>query len=71
MPQRVALPAGEIPLYFLVKQDLGKSRVVVRVGENILYKKTYPALRPPEMERIMVDCSSINEGDQITVEAAA
>jgi len=68
MPQQIALPAGKIPLYFRVRQELGKSRVVVRVGDTVLAKKTYPALRPPEMERLMVDCSALHEGDEITVE---
>ncbi|MCL2530856.1 MAG: NAD(P)/FAD-dependent oxidoreductase [Oscillospiraceae bacterium] len=70
VPQRIALPAQEIPLYFRVKEELGKSRVVIRVGETVLAKKTYLALRPPEMERIMLDLSqtTLQEGDEITVE---
>lgn len=72
MPQQITLPAeGKIPLYFRVRQELGKSRVVIRVGETVLAKKTYLALRPPEMERIMVDCSQLQPDDEITVEIVA
>lgn len=72
-PQQVALPAGKFPLYFRVKEELGKSRVVVRLGETVLAKKTYPALRPPEMERVMLDLSpeELYENNEITVSVEA
>ncbi|MCL2445843.1 MAG: NAD(P)/FAD-dependent oxidoreductase [Oscillospiraceae bacterium] len=69
-PQKITLPAGKFPLYFRVREELGKSRVVVRLGDTVLAKKTYLTLRPPEMERIALDLSQValQEGQEIMVE---
>ncbi len=51
--------------YFRVDKPLSKSTLVVKVGEKELYRRSYLALRPPEMQRIEVDFSSLSEGDNV------
>lgn len=47
--------------YFRCKNTLGKSELVVKTGSRIILKKQFSAVRPPEMERVSVDLSKVDE----------
>ncbi len=75
VPQRVELSEApqELTLFFRSKEERGKTRLTVRLGDKILLQKRYNQLRPPEMERVTVDLreAGLQEGDAVTLEMEA
>lgn len=67
VPQKIDINSlsGKTVCYFRVDKPLLKSTLVVRVGDKELLRKNYIALRPPEMQRVEVDFSSLNVGDNV------
>ena len=69
VPQRIDLSdkPSEITLFFRVRDERGKSKFTVSFGDDVVLKKTYLTLRPPEMERVVLDLSKVelSEGDVI------
>lgn len=59
MPQRVRKEdlKQKVIFYFRCKKTMGESELIVRSGEQIIFKKHFLAVRPPEMERMMIDFS--------------
>jgi NADPH-dependent 2,4-dienoyl-CoA reductase/sulfur reductase-like enzyme len=57
VPQRLDVDELEGPaiMYFRSKEEMGKTRLAVTLDGNEVYTKTYPRLRPPEMERLELD----------------
>jgi len=72
MPQRVELSRvpEELTLYFRSRDERGKTRVSVKLGEKLLLQKRFNQLRPPEMERVTLDLcgAAIGEGGVILLE---
>ncbi|MDR2753250.1 MAG: NAD(P)/FAD-dependent oxidoreductase [Oscillospiraceae bacterium] len=72
VPQRISLDDDlrKTVLFFRARQELGKTRLNVRCNGVVLLRKNYQTLRPPEMERIVLDLSreNLREGDEITLE---
>jgi len=62
VPQRIDLTdaPSEITLFFRVREERGRTRFSASLGEHILLKKNYQAMRPPEMERVTLDLSEAN-----------
>ena len=71
MPQRIDLSRGggseKIVCFFRAREERGKTVLTVSVNGAELLRRTYAALRPPEMERISLDLSkaSLAPGDRI------
>ncbi len=51
----------KVTFYFRCKRTLGKSELVVKSGSKVIYKKNFLAVRPPEMERIVIDFAKTEE----------
>ena len=51
----------KVTFYFRCKQTLGKSELIVKSGSKVIYKKNFLAVRPPEMERIVIDFAKTEE----------
>jgi NADPH-dependent 2,4-dienoyl-CoA reductase/sulfur reductase-like enzyme len=70
-PQRLDLdhPEKEIPVFFRSREERGRTALRFRIGERELFRRDYPRLRPPEMERIMLPLEHIGPrpGDRLDV----
>lgn len=51
----------KVTFYFRCKRTVGESELVVRSGNNVIFQNHFLAVRPPEMERILVDFSKAEE----------
>ena len=60
--------AAKTVLFFRSREERDKTEVQVLVNGASVYKKKYTKLRPPEMERIVVDFSHVGPTDQVTLE---
>jgi len=62
VPQRLNVDDLEKPavIYFRSKEEMGKTRLTVKIDGSEVYTKTFPRLRPPEMERLELDFKSMN-----------
>lgn len=60
VPQRLDLNADNsaVTLYFRSRENLGRCRLVLTVDGCEVFSRKYPFLRPPEMERLVLDFSS-------------
>ena len=62
-PARIAPDGNQAVLYFRSAAQRERAVLTIRAetktGSKILFKKTYRSLKPPEMERIIVDTASI------------
>lgn len=50
-------------IYFRASRDFANKKVVVRRGQEVVFTKQYQHLRPPEMERIVVNFGKANVAD--------
>ena len=63
VPQNISLkdePAEKTIVYFRSKEIFDKS--VFKISDengNVLFEKKYPFLRPPEMEKVLVDFGAV------------
>lgn len=59
VPQRLDLQSDNsaVTLYFRSHQNLGRCRLVITADGRELFTRSYPFLRPPEMERLTLDLS--------------
>lgn len=55
-----------VTFYFRSREPLGKSKLILQCGGTVLLEKTYPFLRPPEMERVTVNCAGLPAGGKLT-----
>jgi NADPH-dependent 2,4-dienoyl-CoA reductase/sulfur reductase-like enzyme len=62
VPQKIDLSdlSGPAVIYFRSASDMGKTRLTVSYGGGELLTKTYPFIRPPEMERLELDFRELN-----------
>ena len=60
--------ASKTALFFRSREIRDNIEVKVLVNSAIVYKKKYTKLRPPEMERIVVDFSHVGPTDKVTLE---
>lgn len=51
----------KVTFYFRSKRTLGKSELVIKTGSRVIQKKSFSVVRPPEMERLIVDLSKTKE----------
>ena len=62
-PARIASDGNQAVLYFRSATQREQAILMItaetKTGSKILFKKTYRSLKPPEMERIIVDTASI------------
>ena len=47
-------------IYFRSKEEMNKTHLTITLDGNEVYEKTYPRLRPPEMERLELDFKAMN-----------
>lgn len=61
VPQLLDIQAIEkkVVMFFRSSKDMGPSMLRITVDGILVFEKKYKALRPPEMERIQVDFSSV------------
>ncbi|MEG0178555.1 MAG: FAD-dependent oxidoreductase, partial [Oscillospiraceae bacterium] len=57
IPQKLELNTltDNTVVYFRAREDMRKTKLVIKADNNEVYTKTYSQLRPPEMERVQVD----------------
>jgi len=62
VPQKLNVANLDSPVivYFRSKDEMCKARLTVTLDGKELYAKTYPRLRPPEMERLELDFKAMN-----------
>ena len=72
MPQRIDLRANldEVIIYFRSREERGRTKFSAKLGGQVLLKKSFQQLRPPEMERVVLKLSgvAIKEGDTVCLE---
>jgi len=72
MPQRVDLTGDpeELVVYFRSRDERGRTRFYAKLGDQVLLKKTFMQLRPPEMERVTLKLAGagLKAGDEIWLE---
>ena len=72
MPQRIDLTGSpeEVIVYFRSREERGRTKFTARLGDQVLLKKTFQQLRPPEMERVTLKLTGveIKAGDVICLE---
>jgi NADPH-dependent 2,4-dienoyl-CoA reductase/sulfur reductase-like enzyme len=68
-PQRLDIDCieKEIPVFFRSREERGKSVLRIKVGDTEFFHRTYPRLRPPEMERILLPLEklTLRSGDRL------
>ena len=59
VPQRVSLEDFDkkVTFYFRCRRTMGESELTVTSGGKEIFKKHFSAVRPPEMERVVIDMS--------------
>ncbi|BBE31224.1 pyridine nucleotide-disulfide oxidoreductase [Tepiditoga spiralis] len=65
VPQYVSKESKEFILYFRVNKVMKNKTVIIKDTENIIFKKKYLFLKPPEMEKIVL---KINNPSQLKLE---
>lgn len=72
VPQRLDLNADnrETVVYFRSREVLGSCKFTITADGKEVFAKKYPFLRPPEMERLVIDFSAfgLTEGSKITMD---
>jgi len=70
MPQKIDLSGApeEVIVYFRSREERGKTRFTAKLGDQVLLKKTYQTLRPPEMERVVLKLAGVKAGDAVRLE---
>lgn len=72
VPQRLDLNADnrETVVYFRSREVLGDCKFTITADGKEVFAKKYPFLRPPEMERLVIDFSDfgLTEGSKITMD---
>jgi NADH dehydrogenase FAD-containing subunit len=62
VPQKLNVNELDTPVvvYFRSSSEMGKTRLSVTLDGNEIFTKTFPRLRPPEMERLEMDFKNMN-----------
>ena len=62
VPQKFNLNTVNDPVavFFRSSKEMNKSSLTVTLDGNKVFTKTYPRLRPPEMEKLLLDVSAFN-----------
>ena len=72
MPQRVNLTGSpeEVVVYFRSREERGRTKFTARLGGQVLLKKNFQQLRPPEMERVTLKLAGfdLKGGDVLCLE---
>ncbi len=70
VPERLDLNSdcSKTVVFFRSREERGKTQIDVLINGQSVYKRRYPKLKPPEMERIELDLSAAKSGDKITLE---
>lgn len=66
VPQKLDLNSdnSSAVFYFRSKRVMGKSRLKLNVNGKPVWERTYPFLRPPEMQQIKLDMTKFGIGDK-------
>ena len=63
VPQYLDLSAGgQAVVYFRAARTMAGATVSLKAGDQVLFRKRYAAVRPPEMERIVLDLGDLPAG---------
>lgn len=72
VPQRIDLEEKneKTVVYFRSKKIFDKSRLRIRAGERVVFERVFPFLRPPEMQRLVLDFDKmgLKRGDVLEAE---
>lgn len=60
--------ASKTVMFFRSREVLKKTEVLVQVNGEIVFKKKFARLKPPEMERIVVDFRNVKPNDKVSLE---
>jgi len=62
VPQRLNVnkPDAPVTFYFRSSKEMGKARLTVTLDGKEIFTKTYPRLRPPEMEKLEHNLKNMN-----------
>jgi len=71
VPQRIDISQGngEVILYFRVKENIRNVMVRIESCNKTIYKKKYIALKPPEMERVILEKEKIHGDITLRIES--
>ena len=58
----------DVVMYFRSNKSIGKATVKINVDGKSIFVKTYLNIKPPEMEKIVVDFKDVNENAKIDFE---
>lgn len=61
VPQKINILNGkdDIHFYFRSRKVEREVKVIIKTGDTILYQKSYPAMKPPEMETIILSIEKV------------
>lgn len=62
VPERLDLkePLEHVTVYFRAAKEMKNVNLMIRIGDNVIFKKRYSVVRPPEMERLNIDFSEFS-----------
>ena len=62
VPQKLNITSltSPVTIYFRSRNEMGKSLLFVTLNGREIYKRIYPRLRPPEMEKLVLDLKNQN-----------
>jgi len=68
VPQKINVDSNKdkVTFYFRSSAILKNAKVSIIVDDKEILTRRYQFLKPPEMERLIVDCSSVNKDSKIT-----
>lgn len=58
----------KVTVFYRASKTMKTPTVTIKVDDEVIFKKKYLALRPPEMEKIEVDFSSVKETSKIVLD---
>ncbi|HBS93922.1 MAG TPA: pyridine nucleotide-disulfide oxidoreductase, partial [Firmicutes bacterium] len=65
VPQKLDIAAGgQAVLYFRSARTIANASLEISAGGQVLLQKKYKAVRPPEMERIVLDLALLPPGTE-------
>ena len=70
VPRRLDLAAGaqKAVLFFRTRAERGRTRMLVKLDGREVLRKTYRALRPPEMERVELEVGALGAAEGSVLE---
>lgn len=54
VPHKLSKDAKEVTVFFRSSEERSKTKLSCKIGDRVMFEKTYLELRPPEMEKVII-----------------